>query len=63
MYIPVLGSGIARFENGISQSIPKQELVDLMISSYKLSLHKLKNKNTLYIVCRKSDDFSMDKIS
>ena len=63
VYIPVLGSGIARFENGISQSIPKQELVDLMISSYKLSLHKLKNKNTLHIVCRKSDDFSMDKIS
>ena len=52
---------IYRFENGISQSIPKQELVDLMISSYKLSLHKL--KNTLHIVCRKSDDFSMDKIS
>ena len=63
VYIPVLGSGIARFENGISQSISKQELVDLMISSYKLSPHKLKNKNTLHIVCRKSDDFSMDKIS
>lgn len=63
VYIPVLGSGIARFENGISQSIPKQELVDLMISSYKLSVHKLKNKNTLHIVCKKSDDFSMDRIS
>lgn len=63
VYIPVLGSGIARFENGISQSISKQELVDLMISSYKLSPHKLKNKNTLHIVCRRSDDFSMDKIA
>lgn len=61
--IPVLGSGIARFENGISQSIPKQELVDLMISSYKLSPHKLKNNNKLHIVCRRSDDFSMDKVS
>ena len=63
VYIPVLGSGIARFENGISQSIPKQELVDLMISSYKLSQHKLKNENSLHIVCRRSDDFSIDKIS
>ena len=63
VYIPVLGSGIARFENGISQSIPKQELVDLMIASYKLSPHKLKNKNTLHIVCKRSADFSMDKIA
>ena len=62
VYIPVLGSGIARFENGTSTSMPKQELVDLMISSYKLSPHKLKNSNTLHIVCRRSDDFSMDKI-
>lgn len=62
VYIPVLGSGVARFENGISQSIPKQELVDLMVSSYKLSPHKLKNKNTLHIVCRRSADFSMDKV-
>ena len=63
VYIPVLGSGIARFENGNSPSIPKQELVDLMISSYKLSQHKLKNSNTLHIVCRRSKDFSMDKVS
>ena len=62
VYIPVLGSGVARFENGISQSIPKQELVDLMVSSYKLSPHKLKNKNTLHIVCRRRADFSMDKV-
>ena len=62
VYIPVLGSGVARFENGISQSISKQELVDLMVSSYKLSPHKLKNKNTLHIVCRRSADFSMDKV-
>lgn len=61
VYIPVFGSGIARFENGISQSIPKQEIVDLMILSYKLSPHKLKNKNILHIVCKRSDDFSMDK--
>jgi hypothetical protein len=62
VYIPVLGSGMARFENGTSQSISKQELVDLMIASYKLSPHKLKNKNALHIVCRRSADFSMDKL-
>lgn len=63
VYLPVLGSGVARFENGNSTSIPKQELVDLMISSYKLSPHKLKNNNALHIVCRRSKDFSMDKVS
>lgn len=60
--IPVLGSGVQRFENGISQSLPQQELVDLIISSYKLSPHKIKDKNTLHIVCRRRKDFSMDKV-
>lgn len=61
--VPVLGSGIARFENGTSPSIPKQELVNLMIASYKLSPHKLKNNNILHIVCwKQSDNFSMDKV-
>lgn len=61
--VPVLGSGMARFENGNSSSIPKQELVDLMITSYKLSPHKLKSNHTLHIVCWKpSNDFSMDKV-
>ena len=62
--VPVLGSGIARFENGNSSSIPKQELVDLMITSYKLSPHKIKSNNALHIVCWKpSDDFSMDRVT
>ena len=61
--VPVLGSGIARFENGNSSSIPKQELVDLMITSYKLSPHKLKSSHALHIVCwEPSDEFSMDKV-
>ena len=62
VYIPVLGSGIARFDNGNTQTIPKQELVDMMISSYKLSPHKLKNNSALHIVCKRSDDFSMDRV-
>ena len=61
--VPILGSGLARFENGNSSSIPKQELVDLMITSYKLSPHKLKSNNALHIVCWKpSNDFSMDNV-
>lgn len=60
--IPVLGSGVQRFENGISQSLPQQELVDLIVSSYKLSPYKIKDKNTLHIVCRRRNDFSMDKV-
>ena len=61
--INVLNGCWQRFENGNSTSIPKQELVDLMISSYKLSPHKLMNNNALHIVCRRSRDFSMDKVS
>lgn len=61
--VPVLGVGLARFENGNSSSIPKQELVDLMITSYKLSPHKLKSSHALHIVCwEPSDEFSMDKV-
>ena len=60
--IPLLGSGVARFENGNTQSIPKEELIDLIVSSYKLSPHKLKDSNSLHIVCKKSKDFSLDKI-
>lgn len=61
--IPVLCAGIARFENGNNPSIPKQELVDLIITSYKLSPYKIKSNNALHIVCVvPSNDFSLDKV-
>lgn len=60
--IPVLGSGITRFENGINQSVSKEELIELIISSYKLSKYKLKDLSTLHIVCKRSSDFSLDRI-
>lgn len=60
--IPLLGSGVARFENGNTQSIPKEELIGLIVSSYKLSQHKLKDSNSLHIVCKKSKDFSLDMV-
>lgn len=57
--IPILGSGITRFEDVV---LTKQELLDLIILSYKLSKHKIKLPNKLYIVCKKTDDFVLNKI-
>lgn len=57
--IPILGSGITRFED---RTLTKQELLDLIIMSYKLTPNKIKLPNKLYIVCNKSEDFSLDKI-
>lgn len=57
--IPVLGSGITRLgDNELTQ----QELLDMIIGSYKLSAHKIKAPTRLRIVCKKRDDFSMNKI-
>ncbi len=54
--IPILGSGIARIgENMLSQ----QELLDIIIESYKLTRYKLADSHTLKIICRKRDGFSL----
>lgn len=60
--IPILGSGITRFENGNSQTIPQQELLNMMISSYRLSPYKIKSPCKLRIVCKRSYDFSLENI-
>lgn len=57
--IPILGSGVTRI--GDTQ-LTQQELLDIIIRSYRLSIAKIKNPNKLYIVCRKRDDFSLNKI-
>lgn len=57
--IPILGSGVTRMED---TSLTQQELLDIMIESYKLSTHKIKAPYKLYIVYKKRDDFSLDKI-
>lgn len=57
--IPVLGSGATRMDGS---SLSQQELLDVIIGSYKLSAHKIKTPNALYIVCKKRDDFSLNKI-
>lgn len=57
--IPVLGSGITRMNDA---SLTQQELLDIIIESYRLSAHKIKSPCKLYIVCKKRDDFSLNKI-
>lgn len=60
--VPILGSGLSRFGNGSGRSYSQQELLDIMIWSYKLSPYKLKKPYTLRIVCKKSNDFSLNEI-
>lgn len=57
--IPVLGSGITRMEG---TSLTQQELLDIIIASYRLSAYKIKYPYQLHIVCQKCDGFSLNKI-
>ena len=57
--IPILGSGITRIKD---TNLTSQELLDLIIGSYKLSSHKIKSPYQLHIVCKKNKDFSLSKI-
>lgn len=58
VYLPVLGSHITRFDREFTQ----QELLDIMISSYRLSTKKLKLPNKLHIVCKKREGFNLNVI-
>lgn len=60
--VPVLGSGITRFEDGSDRILSQQELLDIMIHSYKLYSHKIKRPNKLMIICKRKDDFSLNSI-
>lgn len=62
VYIPVLGAGITRFESASGASLSQQELLDIIILSYMLSSHKIRRPNKLCIICRKADDFSINRI-
>ena len=57
--IPILGSGLTRI-NG--QSPTQQELLDIIIMSYKLNIHKIKKPYKLRIICKKNDGFSLNNI-
>ena len=57
--ISILGSGTTRIgDNELTQ----QELLDMIIGSYKLSANKIKVPSTLHIVCKRRDDFSLNRI-
>lgn len=60
--IPILGSGMTRMDGASGASLTQQELLDIIICSYKLSSHKIKSPCKLHIVCKKRDDFSLNKI-
>lgn len=57
--LPILGSGVTRVDNS---SLTQQELLDIIIASYKLSANKIKPPNKLIIVCKRRDGFSLNKI-
>lgn len=57
--IPILGSGITRFDD---TTLTQQELLDIIICSYKLSPYKLKSPAKLHIVCKRQDGFSLNDI-
>ncbi|EBU8678155.1 hypothetical protein DLR30_23350 [Salmonella enterica subsp. enterica serovar Parkroyal] len=57
--IPVLGSGVTRM---VEASLTQQELLDIIIGSYRLSTCKIKPPYKLYIVCKRRNDFSLNKI-
>ena len=57
--IPVLGGGLT----SIGETTPtQQELVDLIIGTYRLFAQKIKNPQKLKIICRRKDDISLSKI-
>lgn len=60
--VPILGAGTTSFDGGAGASISQQDLLDMMIWSYKLSSHKIKAPHKLRIVCRKSSGFTINNI-
>jgi hypothetical protein len=57
--IPVLGGDLT----SIGETTPtQQELVDLIIESYRLFARKIKNPQKLRIICKRKDDISLSKI-
>lgn len=60
--IPILGSGITRMEGSAGASLTQQELLDMIIWSYRLSPYKIKDPYELYVVCKRCKNFSINKI-
>lgn len=60
--IPILGAGITRFGTDSISTPTQQELLDMIIWSYKLSPNKIKLPYKLRIICQKRDGFSLNNI-
>ena len=60
--VPILGAGTTSFDGGAGASISQQDLLDMMIWSYKLSSHKIKSPHKLRIVCKRNIGFSINDI-
>lgn len=60
--IPILGAGLTRIDGGSGVSISQQELLDMIIWSYKLSPYKIKLPYKLRVICKRSENFSINKI-
>lgn len=60
--VPILGSGTTSFDGGAGASISQQDLLNMIICSYKLNSHKIKAPHKLRIVCKKNKGFSINKI-
>lgn len=58
VYMPILGSKITRFDKELNQ----QELLDIIINSYRLSSKKLREPCRLHIVCREREGFSLNDV-
>ena len=61
--IPILGAGITRFESGSGASISQQELLDMIVCSYKLNSNKIKKPYKLRIICKRMNGFSINHIA
>ena len=60
--VPILGAGTTVFDGGSGASLSQQELLDMMIWSYKLSSHKIKAPHKLRIICKRNKGFSINNI-
>lgn len=59
VFVPILGSKIVRF---VDRDLNQQELLDIMIASYRLSPKKLKRPFTLHVVCAEREGFSINDV-
>lgn len=60
--IPILGAGTTSIDGAEGAGYSQQELLDMIILSYKLCSHKIKDPHKLRIICKKAKGFSINNI-